>query len=102
MPRETIYLRDAAGQELVSGVWKYARGYVPGQPNEGLVEQIEGSPARLVDYDDSAWEVCTDLAERNSHGFSFMWFRIKITIPEFVNGHPVKGTRIQFENSIDD
>ncbi|GIS93442.1 MAG: hypothetical protein CM1200mP22_06790 [Dehalococcoidia bacterium] len=46
MPRETIYLRDPAGQELVKGVWKYARGYVPGEPNEGLVEQLEGSPAR--------------------------------------------------------
>ena len=54
MPRETIYLRDPEGQKLVKGTWKYARGYVPGQPNEGLVEQIEGSPARLADYDDSA------------------------------------------------
>jgi hypothetical protein len=45
MPRETIYLRDTAGQELVKGTWRYARGYVPGEPNEGLVEQIDGSPA---------------------------------------------------------
>ena len=101
MPRETIYLRDPEGQKLVKGTWKYARGYVPGQPNEGLVEQIEGSPARLADYDDSSWEVCHDLAERNSHGFSFMWYRIKITVPETVNGHPVKGTRVQFETCID-
>ena len=76
MPRETIYLGDPEGQALVKGTWKYARGYVPGQPNEGLVEQIEGSPARLADYDDSSWAVCHDLAERNSHGFSFMWYRI--------------------------
>ena len=102
MPRETIYLRDREGQALVKGIWKYARGYVPGQPNEGLVEQIEGSPARLPDYDDSGWAVCEDLSERNSHGFSFMWYRIKITLPREVNGHPVAGTRVQFETCIDD
>ena len=102
MPRETIYLGDPEGQALVKGTWKYARGYVPGQPNEGLVEQIEGSPARLADYDDSSWAVCHDLAERNSHGFSFMWYRIKITLPETVNGHPVKGTRVQCETCSDD
>ena len=79
MPRETIYLRDKAGQTLVKGTWRYARGYVPGEPNEGLIEQTDGSPARLADYDDSSWAVCEDLAERNSHGFSFMWYRIRIT-----------------------
>ncbi len=103
MPRETIYLRDKEGQDLVKAQWKYARGYVPGEPNEGLVEQSEGSPARLPDYDDSGWEVCHDLAERNSYGFSFMWYRTKITIPEQVNGHPVQSSmRIQFETCIDD
>jgi len=101
MPRETIYLGDPAGQELVKGTWRYARGYVPGEPNEGLVEQSAGSPARLADYDDSGWEICHDLAERNSHGFSFMWYRINITLPDTVNGHPVDGIRVQFETCID-
>ena len=50
MPRETIYLRDKAGQTLVKGTWRYARGYVPGEPNEGLIEQTDGSPARPVSY----------------------------------------------------
>ena len=50
MPRATVYLGEASGQALVKGNWKYARGYVPGQPNEGLVEQAEGIPARLADY----------------------------------------------------
>ncbi|MCH8893570.1 MAG: hypothetical protein IIB32_08735 [Chloroflexi bacterium] len=102
MPRATVYLGEASGQALVKGTWKYARGYVPGQPNEGLVEQIEGSPARLADYDDSGWETCHDLAERMSHGFSFMWYRINVTFPEEVDGHPVKGVRVQFETCIDD
>ena len=68
MPRATVYLGEASGQALVKGTWKFARGYVPGQPNEGLVEQAEGSPARLADYDDSGWETCHDLTGRMSHG----------------------------------
>ncbi len=102
MPRTTVYLGESVGQELVKGTWKYARGSVPGQPNEGLVEQVEGSPARLADYDDSSWEICHDLTERMSYGFSFMWYRIHLTLPDEVNGHPVQGVRVQFETCIDD
>ena len=102
MPRATVYLGEPSGQALLKGTWKYARGYVPGQPNEGLVEQAEGSPARLTTYDDSTWETCHDLTERMSHGFSFMWYRIKVTFPNEVDGHPVQGVRVQFETCIDD
>ena len=102
MPRETIYLGDPAGQKLVKGTWRYARGYVPGEPNEGLISQLEGSSARLPDYDDSNWEVCTDLGKWVSHGFSFVWYRINVTFPEAVDGHPTAGVRVQFETCIDD
>ncbi len=102
MPRATVYLGEPAGQALVNGTWKYARGYVPGQPNEGLVEQAEGSPARLADYDDSRWGTCHDVTERMCHGFSFMWYRITVTLPHEVDGHPVQGVRVQFETCIDD
>ena len=102
MPRATLSLGGAAGQAAVNGQWKFARGYVPGQPNEGLLEQAQGSPARLADYDDSGWEVCADLTQRMSHGFSFMWYRINVTLPEMVEGHPVNGVRVQFETCIDD
>src|SRR5262245_32957394 len=90
MPRAVIHLGDPAGQALVQGVWKYARGYVPGQLNEGLVAQAAGSPARLADYDDTAWEICRDLTARMSHGFSFMWYRIRVTFPQEVDGHPIQ------------
>ena len=102
MPRASLSLESAAGQAVVDGQWKFARGYVPGQPNEGLLEQAEGSPARLAEYDDSEWEVCPDLAQGVSHGFSFLWYRIKVTLPETVEGHPVDGVRVQFETCIDD
>ncbi len=102
MPRATINIGEPAGQAIAGTTWKYARGYVPGEVNEGLVEQSAGSPARLPDYDDSGWAICYDLPERVSHGFSFVWYRAAITIPETVNGHPTGGMRVQFETCVDD
>ena len=102
MARATLSLGDDAGQAATHSQWKFARGYVPGQPNEGLVEEADGSPARLPDYDDSGWEVSTDLTQRVSRGFTFAWYRIKVTLPETVEGHPVDGVRVLFETCIDD
>ena len=68
MPRATINLGESTGQSEVGGRWKFASGYVPGEPNDGLVAQAEGSPARLAEYDDSDWEECHDLTQRLSHG----------------------------------
>ncbi len=53
MPRATLSLGDPSGQSATKSQWKFARGYVPGEPNEGLLEQSTGSPARLPGYDDS-------------------------------------------------
>ncbi len=97
MPRATINLGDSSGQSAVGGQWKFSRGYVPGGPNEGLIAQAEGSPARLPDYDDSGWEVCDDLPARISHGFSFVWYRIHVTLPETVRGHTTRGVREHIE-----
>ena len=103
MPRVTINIAEPEGQALVGSTWRYATGYVPGAENGGLVfEQTGGSPARLPDYDDSSWEICTDLPGRVSGGFGFAWYRTTITIPETVDGHPTGGMRVQFETCVDD
>jgi len=102
MPRAVIDLNSSGGLAAVKGQWKFAQGLVPGEPNEGLVSQLEGSPARLADYDDSGWEVCNDLGKWVSHGFSFVWYRINVTFPDTVEDHPTAGVRVQFETCIDD
>ncbi len=102
MPRVVIALTPPRGLAAAKGQGQCAQGLVPGEPNEGLVSQLEGSPARLVDYDDSGWDVCTDLGKWVTHGFSFVWYRINVTFPETVDGHPTKGVRVQFETCIDD
>ena len=102
MPGGVIDLKCSSGWAAGKGQWKSAQGLVPGAPNEGLVSQLEGSPARLPDYADSGWEVCTDLGKWVSHGFSFVWYRINVTFPDSVEGHPTAGVRVQFETCIDD
>ena len=102
MPRVTMDLQDPENLRTVNGLWRVAPGLVPGQPNEGLVSQLEGSPARLVDYDDSSWDTIADLSEWRSHGLTFAWYRIKLTLPERVGGVEVRGTRCLFETCIDD
>ena len=102
MPRGTLNLQDPAGLQAVNGVWRFAPGLVPGQPNEGVVSQLEGTPARLADFDDSGWEICPDLTKWHSRGMAFAWYRIRITLPDNVGGRALAGSRMLFETCVDD
>src|SRR3954468_17075929 len=101
MPRVTLNLNHKADQQQVGGQWRVGPGYIPGQPNEGLVAQVEGSPARLADYDDSAWEICRNVRESHSKGFTFGWWRIKVEFPAEANGVPLAGSAVFFETNVD-
>ena len=46
MPRAVLDLMNTETLNLVQGQWRRALGYVPGEANEGLVSQLEGSPRR--------------------------------------------------------
>ena len=102
MGRITLNIGEPEGQALAGVTWRYARGYVPGQENEGLVAQGKGSPAREPDYDDSGWEVVKNLPDRISEGFSFIWYRTRVTVPETLGGRSTRGMRVQFETCVDD
>ena len=103
MPRASLNLLDPADLQAVQGQWRYAPGLVPGEPNEGLVSRLEGSPARLADYDDSGWETGIDLTAWVSRGLTFAWYRTKITIPRSVGGQEIpQDARCIFETCIDD
>jgi hypothetical protein len=102
MPRAVLNLQDPADLRVVQAQWRFAPGFVPGEPNEGLVSQLEGSPARLINYDDTGWAVCHDLTQGQSHGFTFAWYRITVTLPDTVQGRDIRGARCLFETCIDD
>jgi hypothetical protein len=102
MPRASLNLMDPKDLRIVQGLWRFAPGLVPGQPNEGLVAGLAGSPARLADYDDSRWEVCEDLTRWHSKGIAFAWYRITVTLPQTVQGMDIRGSRCLFETCVDD
>ena len=102
MPRVTLDLENAADLSVVDSTgWRIASGLVPGEPNEGLVAELRAVDARLPDYDDSSWEIDGDIQERRSVGFTFAWYRLKITVPEQVKGQDVAGKRVWFETNVD-
>lgn len=86
---------------LSTSGWRRAPGLVPGEPNQGLVAEILGSPARLADYDDSGWDQDVNIQDRLSVGFTFAWYRLKFTMPEEVRGQKVAGCRVYFETNVD-
>ncbi len=102
MPRVELHIQDPNELKLVEGQWRHAIGLVPGEPNEGLVANLAGSPARLPDYDDSRWETTDDIVAWRSRGLSFIWYRTSITLPESIKGRSVEGTTVLFETCIDD
>jgi len=101
MPRAALDLNTAEDRQKVKGQWKVAMGLVPGEPNEGLTAQLLATPARLADYDDSGWQVCNNIRESLSVGFTFAWYRIAVELPERVNGMNVAGSRVWFETNTD-
>lgn len=101
MPRVALDLNDAADLAQVKGQWRVAAGLVPGEENEGLTARLTGSPARLAEYDDSGWPVCDNIRQSLSAGFTFAWYRIRLELPETVNGMAVAGARLWFETNAD-
>lgn len=101
MPRVALDLIRKEDQAKVRGQWRVGPGFVPGEPNEGLVAGIEGSPARLKDFDDSRWEVCENIRKGLSKGFTFCWWRITVELPEQVDGVSIAGSRVFFETNVD-
>ena len=101
MPRIALDLNKPADLRKIEAEWRVAPGLVPGEDNEGLSAQLLASPARLPDYDDSAWPVCSNIRQSLSVGFTFAWYRIAFVIPSHIDGAVLNGTRVWFETNID-
>ena len=101
MPRIVLDLNQADDLKKVKGQWRVGPGLVPGEPNEGLKAQLLNTPARLPDYDDSGWQVSTNIRKSLSVGFTFAWYRITIELPGQVDGKGLADSRVFFETNVD-
>ena len=77
MLRVQLNLENQSDLTTAKAQWKFAPGLVPGEANQGLLEGLPSSPARLREYDDSTWDVCDNIQIGRSAGLTFGWFRIK-------------------------
>lgn len=101
MPRIALDLNTVEGRRPIKGEWRFAMGFVPGEPNQGLSAELRASPARLAEYDDSKWEICRNVRESHSVGFSFCWYRLAVELPERIGDVAVAGSRVWFETNAD-
>src|SRR5437899_4593584 len=100
MPGVALDLNKPEDRRHVKAEWRVAPGLVPGAPNEGLAAQLLASSARLADHDDSGWEVCRNIRESRSVGFTFAWYRIAVEVPATIGGVALAGSRVWFETNI--
>ena len=115
-PFATIDLLAADGVELVHGAWRYRDAEIVRVPFRlaGADGQPTGEPTTSWDivphagvrgFDDHDWPVIeagTLQQHRGPGRLSFAWYRIELTVPPVVDGVDTRGTRIEFETSIDD
>ena len=101
MPRIALDLNQTDDLKKVKGQWRVGPGLVPGEPNEGLKAQLLNTPARLSDYDDSRWEICTNIRKSLSVGFTFAWYRITVEIPRQVEWRGASRQPGVFETNVD-
>ena len=101
MPRLAVDLNSAEGRQKVGAQWRVGPGLVPGEDNEGLTARLLSTPARLADYDDSGWDICDNVRQSLSEGFTFAWYRTTVEVPAALDGVDVTGHRVVFETNFD-
>jgi len=101
---------------LVKGQWRYSDTRIvetsfraPGpdkQPTGPAIKTYDYEPkAGGADFDDSGWEAirASSLSERRATGrLCFNWYRLKLTIPERVNGVATRGLTVVLQTALDD
>lgn len=115
-PLATVDLMTSEGVTAVKGEWRYSDTKIVEIDfrQAGADRQPTGAPVKTYDYtphaggaefDDSKWEVIapTTLDQRRGNGrLGFNWYRIKLTVPEKINGVDTTGSTLVFNTSLDD
>jgi gluconolactonase len=121
-PEAIVDLRTPEGTRVLNATWKFSNASIvernfrlPGPsatdnadiyPTGSKVKTYDISPkASARDFDDGSWEKLDPLSLERRRGnglLSFVWYRIRITIPEKVGVFYTKGSTAVFEIVMDD
>lgn len=115
-PLAAVDLMTDAGVAAVKGAWRYSdtrivetdfrKAGADRQPTGPAVKTYDYTPhAGGADFDDSQWETIAPntLDQRRGNGrLGFNWYRIKLTVPEKIDGVDTTGSTLVFTTSLDD
>lgn len=115
-PAAALDLASEEGLRRVQGQWRYSDTRIievdfkapgpDGQPTGAPVRTYDYTPhAGGFDFNDQGWEVIppTRLTQRRGNGrISFNWYRLRLTIPERLDGFDPTGATVVFETALDD
>jgi gluconolactonase len=115
-PAAALDLASEEGLRRVQGQWRYSDTRIievdfkapgpDGQPTGAPVRTYDYTPhAGGFDFNDQGWEVVppTRLTQRRGNGrISFNWYRLRLTIPERLDGFDPTGATVVFETALDD
>lgn len=115
-PRAVVDLASDAGAALMNAQWRYSDTRVvevdfaepgadgqPGDQRNRTYDIVPKAGARA--FDDSGWMpvAASSLAMPRGHGHvSFNWYRVRLTVPERVQGIATAGATLVFETQVDD
>src|SRR5262249_29188158 len=86
--------------EAVKGTWRYHEVTTGTGPRKNEIE-----PKAHGTFDDSKWEVLKPETLKNARGaggYCWCWYRIRVTLPEKVNGKAVADSIVWFRTTVDD
>ena len=115
-PLATLDLATKAGADAVQGNWRYSdvdivaarfpAADAEGKPNGPEAATYDFTPhAGARDFDDSQWQGIApeSLAARRGHGrLSFNWYRVRLTLPESIDGVAIAGKAVELAVRLDD
>lgn len=115
-PDAVVDLRTAEGTGRVGATWRVREAKIreidfraPGpdlKPTGAPVRTADLEPrAGGRDFDDSGWELLDParLESRRGNGrLSFVWYRLRLTLPERIGSTQVEGSTVVFEIVVDD
>jgi hypothetical protein len=95
-----IDLMTAKGVAEVKGEWRYHEVTTGVGPKKNEIE-----PKAHGKFDDSKWEVLKPETLKQARGpgkYSWCWYRIRVTIPDRIDGKPFEGGPVWFQTTVDD
>src|SRR5215470_10009428 len=116
LPNAVLDLRTTEGANHAGAQWRFSDAQIQSVRRRDVGADLKPTgpenttfdftpDARAMNFDDSKWEIipADSLETRKGHGWlSFVWYRVKVTVPEKVANFDARGSTVVFEIVMDD